>query len=86
MKASAVVERSYENSGDPPDFPNFNGALDDIRLYDYALSGGEIVQLPCTDPPPGDANGDCEVDFLDPAILMSNWLRCDKPAQELCGQ
>ncbi|UCG58979.1 MAG: LamG domain-containing protein, partial [Phycisphaerales bacterium] len=64
----------------------FNGALDDIRLYDYTLSGEEIVQLVCTNPPPGDADGDCEIDFIDLAILVSNWLRCDLPAQELCGQ
>ncbi|UCG58589.1 MAG: LamG domain-containing protein, partial [Phycisphaerales bacterium] len=64
----------------------YSGSIDDVRIYDYALSGDEIEQLVCTDPPPGDVNGDCEVDFLDLAIVMSNWLRCELPAQELCGQ
>jgi hypothetical protein len=62
------------------------GSIDDVRVYDYALSGDEVMQLVCTDPPPGDVNGDCEVDFTDLAIVMANWLRCDKPVQELCGQ
>ena len=67
----------------------FNGALDDIRLYDYALSANEIdeiVQVSCTEPPPGDSNNDCRFDFADLDILFSDWLSCTLPAEELCGQ
>jgi hypothetical protein len=73
-----------ENAETPGQF--WHGSIDDVRVYDYALSADEIMQLVCTDPPPGDVNGDCEVDFVDLAIVMSNWLRCDLPVQELCGQ
>ena len=53
----------------------WNGLIDDVRIYNYALSSREIHRLVCTEPPPGDVNGDCRVDFIDLAILASNW-RC----------
>ncbi|UCG59085.1 MAG: hypothetical protein JSU70_06165, partial [Phycisphaerales bacterium] len=45
----------------------------------------EIVQGPCTEPPPGDANGDCIFDCADLDILFENWLTCTLPVPELCG-
>lgn len=36
--------------------------------------GTFTFRLVCPEPPAGDLNGDCRVDFQDLAILMSNWL------------
>ena len=58
----------------------FNGSLDDIRIYDYAMSLEEVTKLwsevtgVCLSPPAADINGDCKVDFADMAILASQWL------------
>jgi hypothetical protein len=59
----------------------FNGAIDDIRLYDYPLSPTEIAQLICTPEyaPIGDVSGpydvqDCMVDFYDLAGFPEHWL------------
>ena len=64
----------------------FNGALDDVRIYNYALSADEVRWLLCARPPRGDLNRDCRVDFVDFAILASSWLDCGLMVQELCGQ
>jgi hypothetical protein len=65
-------------------FRFYDGLLDDVRIYNCALSPDEIIQLVCTDPPTGDLNGDCRVDFKDLAIFVSNWLTCNLPDEELC--
>ncbi len=64
----------------------FNGALDDVRIYNYALSADEVRWLLCARPPRGDLNRDCRVDFVDFAILASSWLDCGLMVPELCGQ
>jgi len=59
-----------------------DGLLDDLRIYDYALSSGEIMaiysdsQFVCSEIPAGDYNEDCKVDLADFAILSSSWLEC----------
>ncbi|MCK4628041.1 MAG: hypothetical protein KAT56_03500 [Sedimentisphaerales bacterium] len=59
-----------------------DGLLDDLRIYDYAMSLGEIMaiysnsQFVCSEIPDGDYNEDCKVDLLDFAILSSSWLDC----------
>ena len=65
----------------------FEGLIDDVRIYNYALDPGEISllydgfpiptpseKLICSGRPVGDLNEDCRVDFLDFAILASHWL------------
>jgi len=43
------------------------------------LSQNEIAQFVCSDPPTGDLNGDCTVDFKDFVIFVSNWLTSNVP-------
>lgn len=62
----------------------WNGLIDDVRIYDYALSTEEIVKLLCVDPPLGDLDGNCIVDFSDLAIFASNWLACSFPWEHMC--
>ena len=64
----------------------YEGTIDDVRLYNYALSSDEVRWLLCDRPPRGDLNRDCKVDFVDFAILASSWLDCGLMVEELCGQ
>ncbi len=56
--------------------------IDDVRLYNYALSGFEIAQLYvdvaggqiCVKKPAADFNGDCKVDINDLSALAREWL------------
>ncbi|MGD8501039.1 MAG: AbfB domain-containing protein, partial [Phycisphaerales bacterium] len=55
----------------------FNGALDEVRLYDRALSGTEVAWLAGKTEPftePFDMNKDDTVDFKDFAIIADQWL------------
>ncbi len=64
-----------------------DGLLDDVRIYDYVLTLGEIEQmyqdakgiippeLVCSEHPAGDLNDDCVVNSLDFAVLGSTWLK-----------
>ncbi|UCG58974.1 MAG: PASTA domain-containing protein, partial [Phycisphaerales bacterium] len=63
-----------ENAEAPGRF--WHGLIDDVRIYDYALSADQIVSLLCVDPPPGDVTGDCRFDFTDVAALCCHWLSC----------
>ena len=36
--------------------------------------GTLTFRISCPEPPVGDLNGDCRVDFTDLALMMSNWL------------
>jgi len=38
----------------------------------------------CTEPIPGDANGDCQVDLTDLALIASSWLQCNRFPAEAC--
>ncbi|MBN2021569.1 MAG: metallophosphoesterase [Pirellulales bacterium] len=54
----------------------FNGLLDDVRVFEGALTPGQIGRLAAGVEPflPGDANGDDAVDGADAAVLASHWL------------
>ncbi len=67
----------------------FNGAIDDLRIYNYAISAADVVDeynrlvdpdiTPCLYPEkvgPGDINGDCVVNLLDLAEMTTGWLTC----------
>ncbi|NIQ12614.1 MAG: hypothetical protein GWN67_04190 [Phycisphaerae bacterium] len=66
------------------DAMGWDGLIDDVRIYNYALSGDDIRWLLCDKPPIGDVNGDCRFDFVDLAILLSEWLDCGMMVPELC--
>lgn len=62
----------------------FNGLIDDVRIYNYALSPSEIGQLyfditgipVCVKQPVGDTDNDCNVDLADFANLARDWMAC----------
>jgi len=72
-----------ENSQQPG--REFNGSVDDVRIYNYALSVGDIEQLLCVEPIESDHDGNCRIDFRDAAIFFNEWLACGLPWQELCS-
>jgi Concanavalin A-like lectin/glucanases superfamily/Right handed beta helix region len=60
-----------------------DGIIDDVRIYDVALTDEMIDQLYngltpgtllCSEYPATDLNGDCAVDIQDLTILADNWL------------
>ena len=53
---------------------HFDGWIDDVRVYDRALSEDEIITLLCLKEPAADYNGDCKVDWDDLSIFASMWL------------
>ena len=64
----------------------YEGLIDDVRIYNFALSADEILQLLCTRQINGDLDGNCKVDFRDLALLVSEWLTCNLPSYELCWE
>jgi hypothetical protein len=62
----------------------FNGVLDDVRLYNYALTWNEVIDLYhavsgqsiCTNKPTYDYTGDCMVTVADFATFATQWLNC----------
>lgn len=62
------------------------GLIDDVRIYNHALSAEDIAQLLCPEPIKSDLSGDCKVDYADLAILISDWLSCNLASEELCRQ
>jgi hypothetical protein len=62
----------------------FNGALDEILIYNYALNRYDVADLyyfgsgesVCLDPPLYDFDGDCIINLTDLAMLASHWLDC----------
>ncbi len=52
----------------------FNGMIDDVRIYNYALSADQVRRLQCEYPSKADINNDCRVDMRDLAILGADWL------------
>ncbi len=61
----------------------FRGLMDDVRIYNYALTHEEVAQLyyegtgkrACIyGHPQSDLNGDCQVDLQDLSILALDWL------------
>ncbi|UCG60148.1 MAG: hypothetical protein JSU70_11610, partial [Phycisphaerales bacterium] len=70
---SALVFGAVEANGGNP----YNGALDEVRLYNRPLSHAEIAWLAGKTEPfsaVSDLNVDDTVDFLDVAILGDTWL------------
>jgi len=64
--ARIVFGACEQNGGNP-----FNGDLDEIRIYDYALSAAEVFYLA---EPAVDLNNDNKVNLDDFAILADAWL------------
>lgn len=67
--------------------PDFNGLINEVRIYDEALSlaliqahylagPDDISAVVCLDRPTMDGNDDCVVDFEDFVLLYAQWLLC----------
>lgn len=63
----------------------FKGIIDDVRLYNYALTAAEAAQLyleveggsACPEDPTYDFNGDCETTLVDFAMFLESWMECN---------
>lgn len=67
-----------------PTYELFKGAIDEVKVYNYALSlleaahaytgfvGGDL----CVYPPTYDVSHDCRVDLNDISLLAAEWLEC----------
>jgi|GEM_PF-5508312 len=66
-------------------YSTFNGIIDEVKIYNYALSELEIADIyydvsgrePCVNPPPAslDINQDCIIDMRDLAVFTDFWLQ-----------
>jgi hypothetical protein len=71
----------------------FMGSVDDVRLYNYGLSAGEVAQLfvnekggsICVGNPQYDFNGNCTVDIADLMMFLSQWLACNEVGADACN-
>lgn len=67
-----------------PSVEFFDGAMDEVKVFNYALSAIEIAQMytdivggdVCVLPPDYDVTGDCKVNLDDIAALATEWLGC----------
>lgn len=84
---------AFNNGGTPASF--YNGAMDDLRVYNYTLTAAEAAQLYvdfvpgatiCPTAPAYDFNGDCQVDLTDLAEFAVGWLECRLIPADACGQ
>ena len=72
---------------------SLNGAIDDVRIYNYAMTIEEVAELwyetsqqgICLNPPIGDLDGDCKVTEADAAILQENMGQCGLIPAEHCN-
>jgi hypothetical protein len=64
---------------------NYNGLIDDLRIYDYRISDLEVASLytdfmpekdVCLGNPAYDLSANCRVDLEDMALILSEWLKC----------
>jgi hypothetical protein len=71
------------------------GAVDDVRIYNRALSAAEVAELYtlepgtgpyCTAYPTMDFNRDCRVDFEDLCIFLQSWMECNLVPPETCWE
>ena len=69
----------------------FEGSLDDIRLYNYAMTNVQVADVYleteayiCVGELEYDLNDDCIVDLGDIALLATQWLECDRYGDGTC--
>ena len=91
-QAIPYVERTsnFIGKGNWPD-ALYSGLMDDLRIYNYALSSDDIQELflsaqpfICTERPVMDLNDDCKVDFADLAVFAASWLECGRFPADKC--
>ena len=67
----------------------WDGLIDDVRIYSYALSEAEIKDIMagdtgCSEYSYADYDRDCKVDIADFEVLCQNWLECNIVPEEYC--
>ena len=70
----------------------FNGAMDEVRIYNYPIAHPEVAQLyydmknvqTCVENPAFDFNGDCTIGLDDIVMFMTEWLDCGRYPAEAC--
>ncbi len=81
----AVVERNYNYIGKSNWTADalYSGAMDEIKIYNYALSADDMATLYsdvagpfCRTPQKYDFNGNCVVDLGDLEMFAAKWLDC----------
>ncbi|HOQ04163.1 MAG TPA: hypothetical protein PKY88_02975 [Anaerohalosphaeraceae bacterium] len=84
---------AFNNGGTPASF--YNGAMDDLRVYNYTLTAAEAAQLYvdfvpgatiCPTAPGYDFDGDCRVDLADLAEFAVGWMDCGLIPADACRQ
>jgi hypothetical protein len=68
---SGINFTSVNDDTNPPDNISL---LTDFPFEDNVPLGTFTFRLLCPNPPTGDINGDCRVDFSDLTLLLSNWM------------
>ncbi len=65
------------------DDQQYDGIIDDMRLYNHALSPTDVALLYsavrggfCVDKPLLDYDDDCKVDLADFAVFIQSWMEC----------
>ncbi len=73
------------------DYARYNGAIDDLKIYNYGLSEDAVAQLYadvagdfCRFRPIYDFDGNCIVDLSDFAVLAADWLQCGIHPHTMC--
>jgi len=61
-------------------------ATDGVDVFTGPMWSFTTIVPDCTKEIPGDANGDCQVDLEDLALVASGWLTCNREPQESCFQ
>jgi len=82
----------YIGAAQDPGYDPFNGVLDDVRIYNYALDPVSAVKLyaevtgnpGCPYPLAYDLSGDCQVNLEDFAIIASAWMECGLIPETAC--
>ncbi|MHC4753344.1 MAG: LamG-like jellyroll fold domain-containing protein, partial [Planctomycetota bacterium] len=62
------------DQGDDTFVGNLSGSIDNLRIYNFALSQEDVRNFPTVPSGPADLNMDGIIDFEDFAILASTWL------------
>lgn len=64
----------------------FNGAIDDVKVYNYAMDPFQVADIYikvkpdekiCAQALPGDVNGDCTINLEDILGFARDWLKCN---------
>ncbi len=74
------AEAHIGNNGADNPQQALKGFIDDVHIYDYALSVNEVMSLAdvggyCASPLRTDLNEDCSIDFQDLILLTDSWLQ-----------